>query len=67
MTSTFRDPIIYPGAPLEPAVGKWGRVGRRHQCALGREWMQPDTIGRWTGTGWECRRHAHPEWGPDTP
>lgn len=60
MTAPFRDPIIYPGAPLETATGKWGELHEPRRCALGDELMRAGVIARWTGTAWECREHA---WG----
>ena len=61
MTAPFRDPILYPGAPIEPAVGRWVRLHRDRTCALGGEVMGPGTIARWRDGLWECRAHARPD------
>ena len=58
MTAPFRCPIIYPGVPIEPAIGKWHRVHLLRLCFIGGEDMRPGTIARWTGRGYECRDHA---------
>ncbi len=66
MTRPFRDPIIYTGAPLEPAGGKWVRLHDIHICVIGREDLEPGTIARWRSEardwrgGWVCREHANP-------
>lgn len=58
MSTPFRDPIIYPGVPFEPAVGKWGQLHEPRRCALGGELMQVETVARWTGEAWECLDHS---------
>ena len=62
MTRPFRDPVIYPGVPIEPAVGRWCRLRyREHVCAIGGEVMKPRTIARFRDGSWECRDHVHAE------
>jgi hypothetical protein len=63
VTKPFRDPIIYPGTPIEPVVGPWFRhsrdlTGRDLICHLGGEVMGPDTVARWNEGLWECREHV---------
>jgi hypothetical protein len=58
VTQPLRDPIIYPGTPLEPVVGRWVRSGLDRTCHLGGEIMGPDTIARWNEGLWECREHV---------
>jgi hypothetical protein len=71
MTTPSRDPIIYTGAPIKPAIGRWVHLHRDRVCALGGEVMGPDTAARWRDGLWECREHVeqtskYPAAGPDT-
>jgi hypothetical protein len=58
MTVPFRDPIIYPGAPMpDPLPGRWGYLQDPVTCHNG-EPLIPGVLARWTRGRWECRAHA---------
>lgn len=69
MTAPFRDPIIYPGEPMQIKPGgdqgsDWRRLRLPTICNIGGEQMAPDTIVRLVPPAqmiygiYECRGHV---------
>lgn len=60
MTRPLRDPIIYPGEPMEldeptpiPLIRVWDAV----PCVIGGESIPPGEWARLTDFGWVCQGH----------